>query len=231
VSRVTQGCLPVSSAHRLSAAENNVVTRLDDEPALDVMLRDLEISLNQPQQALKVVRATLVGVMRAPDHGSAGGDAGAIGRSGNFGSDVLVRHIIGLDPARHSIAISDRLELGMQLAFCRRDAQAARADLMRVCAEIREELEPQELPVEALRALAASEAEAAPHPARRIAGAIYVSCSGRGGPHFGGPSAEMQIVRRALGDVPLVGFFASGEIARNHLYGYTGVLTVFTSQH
>ncbi len=68
---------------------------------------------------------------------------------------------------------------------------------------------------------------ALPSPARRIAGAIYVSCAGRGGPHFGGPSAEMQIVRRALGDVPLVGFFAGGEIARNHLYGYTGVLTVF----
>mgnify|MGYP003705065917 CR=1 FL=1 len=30
-----------------------------------------------------------------------------------------------------------------------------------------------------------------------------------------------------LGDIPLVGFFASGEIARHHLYGYTGVLTVF----
>ena len=64
-------------------------------------------------------------------------------------------------------------------------------------------------------------------PARRIAGALYVSCAGRGGPHFGGPSAELQIVRRALGDVPLVGFFAGGEIARHHLYGYTGVLTVF----
>ena len=37
----------------------------------------------------------------------------------------------------------------------------------------------------------------------------------------------MQIIRRALGDVPLVGFFAGGEIARNQLYGYTGVLTVF----
>jgi small ligand-binding sensory domain FIST len=24
-----------------------------------------------------------------------------------------------------------------------------------------------------------------------------------------------------------VGFFAAGEIARRHLYGYTGVLTVF----
>jgi small ligand-binding sensory domain FIST len=56
-----------------------------------------------------------------------------------------------------------------------------------------------------------------------------VSCSGRGGPHFGQPSAELQILRKALGDVPLVGFFAGGEIAHHRLYGYTGVLTVFVT--
>ena len=148
-------------------------------------------------------------------------------RAGNFGSDVLVRHIVGLDPARRGVAVSDLVQEGMQLAFCQRNVQAARADLVRVCAEIREELEPVELTNSVAAALVASVAEAAPHPARRIAGAIYVSCSGRGGPHFGGPSAELQLVRRALGDVPLVGFFAGGEIARHHLYGYTGVLTVF----
>jgi small ligand-binding sensory domain FIST len=64
-------------------------------------------------------------------------------------------------------------------------------------------------------------------------GALYVSCAGRGGPHFGGPSAELKIVQHALAgdgpEVPLVGFFAGGEIARYHLYGYTGVLTVFTA--
>ena len=64
---------------------------------------------------------------------------------------------------------------------------------------------------------------------QRIAGAVYISCSGRGGPHFGAPSAEAQILQHALGDVPLVGFFAGGEIARHHLYGYTGVLTVFVA--
>ena len=106
--------------------------------------------------------------------------------------------------------------------------QAARADLIRVCSEVREELEPEELSLAMASALTAAEAEAAPHPARRIAGAIYVSCAGRGGPHFGSPSAELQVVRRALGDVPLVGFFAGGEIAHHRLYGYTGVLTVFT---
>ena len=72
-------------------------------------------------------------------------------------------------------------------------------------------------------------ADATEPGSKRIVVAIYVCCAGRGGPHFGGPSAEMHIVRRALGDVPLVGFFAGGEIAHRHLYGYTGVLTVFTS--
>ncbi len=222
VSRVTQGCLPISKAYFVGAAEGNVAGLLDGEPAMDVLLRDLKVTLEQPEQALQAVRATLVGLLSSADSG----DAVAVQRTGNFGSDVLVRHIIGLDTARGAIAVSDQVKAGMQLVFCRRNVQAAKADLMRVCAEIREEMEPQELAVEELMALAAP-AAAAPHPARRILGAVYVSCSGRGGPHFGGPSAELQIVRRALGDVPLVGFFAAGEIARNHLYGYTGVLTVF----
>lgn len=227
VSRVTQGCLPVSAAHRVSSVANHVVQSLDDEPALDVLLRDLNVSLAQPEQALRAVRATLVGLARPS--GASAASAAVIGRSGNFGSDVLVRHIIGLDPARRALALSERLEVGMQLAFCQRNVQAAKADLMRICAEIREELEPEELPLEATAALGTAPTETAPQPTRRIAGAVYISCSGRGGPHFGGASAELQIVRRALGDVPLAGFFASGEIARNQLYGYTGVLTVFTS--
>lgn len=223
VSRVTQGCQPLSRLYRIDAAEQNLVTGIDGEPALDVLLRDLKVSLEQPQQALAAIRATLVGLVH-------GGDANAdrsLGRDGNFGSDVIVRHIIGLDPKRRAVAVADHVAAGMQLAFCQRDVSAARADLIRACTEIREELEPLELSIETASALAASRSDAEPHPARRIAGAIYVSCSGRGGRHFGGPSAELQIVRRALGDVPLVGFFAGGEIARHHLYGYTGVLTVF----
>ncbi len=183
------------------------------------------MSLDEPEHALEAVRATLVGLVHPADQLP---ERRAVARMGRFGSDVIVRHIIGLDPGRRGIAVSDRLEVGMQLSFCQRNVQAARTDLVRICAEIREELEPEEMPLAAVTALAASEAEAMPHPARGIAGAIYVSCSGRGGPHFGGPSAELQIIRRALGDVPLVGFFAAGEIARNHVYGYTGVLTVFT---
>jgi len=220
ISRVTQGCLPIAPVHTVTACEGHLVTHLDGEPALDVLVRDLQIDLATPQPALAKVRATLVGLAQAKD--------ASIKRTGEFDDAVLVRHIIGLDPGREAVAIAQAVEVGMQLTFCQRNAAAARADLMRIGAEIREALEPEEMTAELAGALN-TDTDNQPHPARRMAGAIYVSCAGRGGPHFGSPSAELNIVRRALGDVPLVGFFAGGEIAHQDLYGYTGVLTVFTA--
>ncbi len=216
VSRVTQGCQPVGPVRRITATERNIVVALDGEPALPCLLRDLGLSnLEDPRTALPKLRATLVGLSDAND--------APMGRGGQFGPDVRVRNLIGLDPGRDAVAVADAVEPGMRLAFCQRDAQAARRDLVRICSEIREEVET--VPAE-VAALGGGAAEAL--PGRRIKGAIYVSCAGRGGPHFGGASAELKIVQHALGDVPLVGFFAGGEIARHHVYGYTGVLTVFT---
>ncbi|MEI6802477.1 MAG: FIST N-terminal domain-containing protein [Burkholderiales bacterium] len=224
VSRVTQGCTPVSRVHRVTRATRNVVLELDHAPALDVMLADLGISLDKPSEALDVVRATLVGMLHVS---SATGGATTLKRTGNFGDDVVMRHIIGVDPAQRSMAVSDQAEGGFELVFCRRNVQAASADLLRIGAEIREELAPHEDLLEAAHATAPGRPDAQ-QAARSIAGAVYVSCTARGGAHFGGASAEMHLLRRALGDVPLVGFFAGGEIARKHLYSYTGVLTVFT---
>ena len=237
LSRVTQGCQPLtahgSKTRKITACDGNLVIELDGEAALDVLLRDLNVSLEQPQAALEAVRATLVGLSQ---------DSQVTSHPGIFGSDVRVRHIIGLDPAKRGVAIAEAVQVGMNLAFCQRNVAAARSDLVRICAEIREELESQTQPEEVLgeawgdnaglaeladRSFQYGQAEHGGLPPKRIAGAIYVSCSGRGGPHFGGPSAELQIIRKALGDVPLVGFFAGGEIARHHVYGYTGVLTVF----
>jgi small ligand-binding sensory domain FIST len=222
-----------SKTRKITACDGNLVIELDGEPALDVLLRDLNVSLDKPQEALEAVRATLVGLSQ---------DSQTVSHPGIFGSDVRVRHIIGLDPAKRGVAVAQAVEVGMNLAFCQRNVAAARSDLVRICAEIREELESQTQPEEMLgaawgdnaclaeladRSFQYGQAEHGGLPPKRIAGAIYVSCSGRGGPHFGGPSAELQIVRKALGDVPLVGFFAGGEIARHHVYGYAGVLTVF----
>lgn len=226
VSRVTQGCQPLGPTRTVTACERNIVTALDGRPAVACLLQDLGLQgLDDPRQALPRLRATLAGLTDARDM--------ALARPGQFGADTRVRHLIGLDPAREAVAVADMLEPGMKLAFCERDVQAARRDLVRVCSEIREEIES---PVEPARAPATggpgpAEAGVAP-AARRILGALYISCAGRGGPHFGGPSAELKIVQHALGaggpEVPLVGLFAGGEIARHHIYGYTGVLTVFT---
>jgi len=221
VSRVTQGCQPVGPVRTITDAQNNAIATLDGVAALDCLLADLDLAGRDPREALPRIRQTLVGLSDARAHDGAGDLAAS---RGSFGPDTRVRHLVGLDPARRGIAVGDIVEPGMQLAFCQRDTEAARRDLVRICAEIREEVEP-EVPLPATLARGARSEPAAPGDG--IAGAVYVSCSGRGGPHFGAPSAELAIVRHALGDVPLVGFFAAGEIARHHLYGYTGVLTVF----
>lgn len=223
VSRVTQGCQPVGPRRTITQAEGHLVVSLDHQPTLDCLLADLGVQAAEPRAALPLLQQTLVG-LDAPD-----GTPGPW-RTGAFGEETRVRHLMGLDPRGRGIAVADEPTVGTRLTFCRRDAQAARRDLVRVCAEIREELEPVQIPDDtpvAWRDRVPAEGEGARAPAR-IAGAVYVSCAGRGGPHFGGPSAELQIVRHALGDVPLVGFFASGEIGHRHVYGYTGVLTVFT---
>lgn len=228
VSRVTQGAQPVDRERQVTEAEGNQVFELDGEPALDLLLDHFGLSLDSLPQTVARLRSIFVG-LREPEEGGQPGAAKALRVPGQFGADVRVRHIIGLDPGRRGIAVAERVSVGSQLAFCERSAQAARADLMRVCAEVREELEPEDASLTLATALSRHGGEASAPEAQRIVGAVYVSCAGRGGPHFGAPSAELQIVRHALGDVPLVGFFAGGEIAHHRLYGYTGVLTVFTA--
>lgn len=122
---------------------------------------------------------------------------------GSDTGDYLVRNILGVDPQNHLVAVGETVEPGDELLFCRRDQQSAEADLQRMLAAIGAQLN-------------------AP-----IRGGVYYSCLGRGQHMFGAPNREMELIRDALGDFPLVGFFANGEISHNRLYGYTGVLTLF----
>jgi small ligand-binding sensory domain FIST len=117
--------------------------------------------------------------------------------------DYLVRQLVGIDPETKYIAIGDSLEPGQSLMFCRRDSASAVADMKRMLNSIQQGL------------------TATPK------GAVYYSCLGRGANIFGPNSEELKMISQTLGDIPLVGFFANGEICRNRLYGWTGVLTVF----
>lgn len=121
---------------------------------------------------------------------------------GSDTGDYVVRNLVGIDPKNKLIAVGEVPEPGTALMFCKRDAQTAREDLDRVLAELKREV-----------------------PAPR--GALYFSCLGRGENMFGRRGAELEHIRNAIGEVPLVGFFCNGEISHDRLYGYTGVLTLF----
>jgi small ligand-binding sensory domain FIST len=110
------------------------------------------------------------------------------------------------------VAVAAPVASGQVLSFCTRDETAARKDLIRICSEIRNHLHELE------------EQGGAPQVAR---GAVYVSCLGRGSHMFGDSHEELRLIERQLGDVPLVGFYANGEIGGQNLYGFTGVLTMF----
>jgi len=197
-SRVTQGCQPIGPQRAFTRAERNYLVTLDHARALDCVVEDLGLSLEISDPELNdAVAETLVGLV------AAGEDAST--RPGQFGANTEVRHIVGVGRKGGLLVIAEPLEAGMQLAFCKRNAAAAKLDLLRIVGEVR------------------AQAEAA----GGIMGTLYISCSERGGPHFGERHAEFSMVREALGEAPLIGFFAGGEIARHHLYGYTGVLTVF----
>jgi len=122
---------------------------------------------------------------------------------GSDTGDYLVRNILGVDPQNDLVAVGETVAPGDEMLFCRRDQQSAEDDLLRMLAAIAAQLN-------------------AP-----IRGGVYYSCLGRGEHMFGAPHCELGLIRENLGDFPLVGFFANGEISHNRLYGYTGVLTLF----
>jgi small ligand-binding sensory domain FIST len=122
---------------------------------------------------------------------------------GSDTGDYLVRNLIGIDPEQKLLAIGDYVEEDDTIMFCRRDGETAREDMQRMLRDLGNRAQG------------------------KIRGGVYYTCLGRGRHQFGEDSEELRMIRDVLGDFPLVGFFANGEISHNHLYGYTGVLTLF----
>ncbi len=123
---------------------------------------------------------------------------------GSDTDDYLVRNLIAIDANRGWLAVGQTLEVGDRLMFVRRDANAARKDMTRMLDGLVRRLD-----------------------GRAIRGGIYVSCVGRGANMFGEAGVEAMMIHQALGDFPMIGFSAAGEICHDRLYTYTGVLTLF----
>ncbi len=124
--------------------------------------------------------------------------------AGSDTGDYLVRNIMAIDPGRGWVVLGAEIAAGDSILFCRRDPDSARRDMVRMVRQLAGRL----------------------HAPPRAG--IYVSCVGRGANLFGEPAVETALIREGLGDFPLIGFFANGEISRDRLYGHTGVLTLFT---
>lgn len=210
VSRISQGCQPIGPVHRVTRSAGKLLTQLDGEPALDVLLQDMGAPAQWRQPAPDAVpsaerqqqTASAVQMLQGTFVGVGEGDAFM---HGNY----LVRPLVGVDPHERALALGAELDEADHVVFCRRDRHAAQLDLVRACTELRESIETE------------YEGQA------KIRGALYISCLGRTGTLFGGPSAEMQLVQQQLGDVPLIGLFANGEIYEERMYWYTGILVAF----
>ncbi len=185
VTRLSQGCSPIGPQRTITAAQRNILIKLDGEPALDVLKRDIGEILSRD--------LSRIGGYIFAGLPIAGSDTG----------DYLVRNLVGIDPKNGLVAIGDVAEPGALVMFCRRDANTAKDDLLRMLGGIEGRLNG------------------------RPRGGVYVSCLGRGVNLFGPDSQELRLIQDRLGDFPLVGFYANGEISQDRLYGYTGVLTLF----
>lgn len=182
---IAQGCAPVGPMHRVTAADRNVVFQLDDKPALEVLYADLGV---EDLAALKAQADMLNAALPVENSDQ---------------NEYLVRNILAVDPDRGLIVLGDVMTNGASLRFCRREREAAIADMRAMLAEIADRL---------------------PGTPRA---ALYVTCVARGPNLFGEQSEEIGLINEALGPVPVIGFFANGEIFNGRLHGYTGVLTIF----
>lgn len=155
------------------------------------------------KRALDVLKADM-GELLARDLARAAGYIhAAFPVAGSDTGDYLVRNLIGIDPARGWLAVGAEIGEGDRVMFVRRDPKSAIEDLTRMVGNLKSRL---------------------PGPPR---GGVYFSCVARGPNMFGKEGDEMTLIKKLLGDVPLVGFYGNGEISNNRLYGYIGVLALF----
>ena len=203
--RLTQGCVPLAAPHAISRCEDNLVLELDGQPALDILLADLGIA-----EALRASRDGEVLLNAFPSHKLRHGLFAGMGDPSTSRSDVSadwqVRSVMGIDPQNRVIAVGGEPTLGERLVFCTRDTRATQRDLVGMVTALRDEIESEGL---------------------LIKGGLYYTCMGRGASLVEQMGYETSVLRESLGDIPLIGLAASGEIAGRHLHGYSGVLTLF----
>jgi len=124
--------------------------------------------------------------------------------------DFLVRNVVGADPETGAIGIGDFVRVGQTVRFHLRDSKSADEDLRHLLADDQK----------------TNSAD--------VAGALLFTCNGRGTRMFDQPDHDAKVLQELLGNVPVAGFFAQGEIGpvagRNHLHGFTASVAIVESK-
>ena len=119
--------------------------------------------------------------------------------------DFLVRNVIGSDPSG-AIAVTDYIRVGQTVQFHIRDQESADAELKQLLVAAKKQKPP---PL----------------------GGLLFTCNGRGTRLFSQPHHDAAAIEKALGKIPLAGFFAQGELGpigkQNFMHGFTASLALF----
>ncbi len=208
---VSQGCVPMGPPHEISKAGDHVIGFLDGKTPMDVFSQDLSRHAQKvlgydPKEKLSqgLMSSDILNLIEGQTH-----IAFPVQESDQ--NDYLVRNILAIDPDTGMMAVSDMVEDGKKLLFVHRNDESLRTDLSAALVSLRQRVEKEQ-------------------GAFTPKAAIYISCIARVHTNFGqGESltGEMVLVREILGDLPLAGFYANGEIFNSRIYGYTGIVVLF----
>lgn len=213
---LSQGCEPISAMHTITKAKETYIFELDGKKALGVFQDDLR---DDASKYLKKSKSTFITELKdiessedIPEEFQSlfrGEIHVAFPVSLSDQKDYMVRNIIGVDPNEGAIAVSQSVSNGDRVLFVRRDEKSVFKDLSKSLLSLRERIK-------------------AEYGVFEPKAALYVSCVARGfSENNQDVDQEMLLVREIIGDVPLAGFYAAGEIHNARLYGYTGILTLF----
>jgi small ligand-binding sensory domain FIST len=112
---VAQGCTPIGEPYVITRAEANVIERIGNRPALEVL-----------GEAIKALPRAEERIRRA---GVFAGLAMDPAKSPLERGDFLVRNLVGADQGSGKLAVAERVRVGQTVQFQIRDAEASREDL------------------------------------------------------------------------------------------------------
>ena len=117
-----------------------------------------------------------------------------------------MRNVVGIDQENGAVTVGDHVRAGQTVQFHIRDQKTADDDLRQLLAQARTD-------------------------ATSSRGALLFTCNGRGTRLFDQAHHDATAIQDALGEVPLAGFFAQGELGpvagKNFVHGFTASLALF----